>query len=261
MEAVIINLKRQPERRRYAIDECRRANIHPSIMDATDLRDLSEEWLQDNASEIIIQNLKNDAYHSMNFGALACADSHRRAWKEVRGRRIYPTLILEDDFIWLKSQGRVKAIIQSIAETDFDMVILGYSPRKPFLLDKSKGISVSNDFVVLPYSQIQRTSGSFAYLIGRKATEKLIAAQGMVIDREADDFAWEHQRQGNQLRIGFIFPPLVHHGLFDSSIWGTSNSWRSWFKRKVNMACLRSSLLRRIFSWLMAQRLRRRYVL
>lgn len=259
LQTLIINLKRQPERRAYAQSESLRCGLRPVILDATDARQLTASWIEQNTTADLQEKLRLPSYHSMNPGALACADSHRRAWGELLKLQRFPALILEDDFFWLEAPNAVLRALAAVADSDFDIILLGYSPRHRFPIQQlSTSISPDGHFVI-PYQLVGRTSGSYAYLLSKRGAERLLTVQSVTIDREADDFAAELQRQGDQIRLGLMYPPLVHHGLFDSSIWSTSLTLRHALKRCINSACVRSTVLRRVLSWAMKRRLRRNY--
>lgn len=219
MHSIVINLKRQPWRRSFALSELARVSLSPTVLDATDAHILySEEIIQISAPSIR-SLLEDSSYHSMNKNALACADSHRRAWAQLIEENVWPALVFEDDVFWLHGAESIRKHLESIARERYDIVLLGYSPRQPFVVGADACAMEGVNSYLLPYSSVGRTSGAYAYLITQEAARHFLKMQENGVEREADDFGKEYSRLPEDLSMGLVFPPIAHSGLFESSIW------------------------------------------
>lgn len=169
MNSVLINLKRQPWRRRFALNELARASLSPHVLDATDASALDAQSITRIAAPGILNNLEDFSYRSMNKGALACADSHRHAWARLIQMDVWPALIFEDDIFWLRSAKSIQRHLKLITYEGYDIVLLGYSPRQPFEFGSEAHAMEGVNSYLVPYSSVGRTSGSYAYLLTKKS--------------------------------------------------------------------------------------------
>lgn len=260
ISTIVINLRRRPDRKKFAIAECKNIDIDPIILDATDAKYLAEEWIERSATSEMREKIADPNFHWVNIGALACSDSHRRSWDELLKNEIWPSLVLEDDFFWLKNKTLTLKIINDISVSDFDLILLGYSLRKRVPVEKLIGRKIHKNFLLLEYDVVGHTAGSYAYFLTKKGAERLKSSQAAGINREADDFAMFLDKKSS-LRMGLIFPPLVHSGLFDSTIWEKSDKFLLFNFRKIfGFLSVRSNGFRRIYAWALSLRLERKYV-
>ena len=251
----MINLARHGARRRHAQRECRSLGYEPEIFTATDAQQLSPSWVESRVSDQMQKRLEDRGYRSVNMGALACMDSHIRVWQRLLEEDKWPALVLEDDFFWLDTPRVVSRLLKKIGAEDFDVVLLGYSPRKSFVLGEGQGIGLESGYRLLRVSDVGRVAGSFAYILNKGGAEKLAFGQPGRIVREADDWAWEHAR-GVDVKI--LYKPIVHSGLFDSSIW--LDRRRPSVKRLVSWAAVHNGFFRKLYARAMSRRLANNYV-
>jgi GR25 family glycosyltransferase involved in LPS biosynthesis len=263
MRVIIINLKRSPERKQHALNECKWAGFVPQVLDATDALSLGPEWVAANTTSRLLMSLDDPSYRFMNPRALACSDSHRRVYATLLAENgDWPSVVLEDDYFWLHRRSVVREILLQVGQSEFDLTLLGYSPRQPFLLNHSTAHSLRYGYFILPYENVKRTGGAYGYMITSKAAEVLLSSQAAGIDREADDFAREMDRHGRDIRIGVLFPPMVHSNIFRSTIWPSANGSRLRdLKAAISSYSVRSGVLRRLYTWALTRRLARRYLI
>lgn len=255
MRTVVINLDRHGARRRHARRECRSLGYEPEIFTATDAQQLPPSWVESRVSDQMRKHLEDREYPSVNMGALACMDSHIRVWQRLLEEDRWPAMVLEDDFFWLDKPRVVSRLLKKICVEDFHVVLLGYSPRKPFVLDGGRGIGLESGYRLLPLSDVGRVSGAYAYILNQEGAAKLVHAQSEWIVREADDWAREYAR-GVDVKV--LYKPVVHSGLFDSSIW--LDRRRPSVKRLVSWAAAHNDFFRKLYARAISRRLANNYV-
>lgn len=105
----VINLERNPERRKAIAEQLQDLNLNFQILSATDGKFLKEEDLEKLYDEK--SSLKKIQF-PLSKNEVACADSHLRLYEKIVAENIPYALILEDDVILDKE-------ILTVLDTDF----------------------------------------------------------------------------------------------------------------------------------------------
>lgn len=109
----------------------------------------------------------------LRMGEIGCFLSHRRIWEQVRGRKLGPTLILEDDTTFqptVATSAAVRAALEQLRGVRWDVLLLGRNRRR--MHNRSK---VSRDLVVP-----RLWCGLFCYVVnGPRAAARLLRLSGV----------------------------------------------------------------------------------
>ena len=90
----VINLPQQTERRASILDQFRKINIEPELIQAVDGRRLDDETIATHYSQTAA-NEKNG--REMTLGEIGCALSHQSVYRKMIDERISWAMIVEDD--------------------------------------------------------------------------------------------------------------------------------------------------------------------
>jgi hypothetical protein len=220
-EVIVINLKRAASRRSYMTRQLKSERVKFSFFEATDGNLIDDEWVNKNVEHNYKLEYLSDKVACVNNGALACADSHRRVWKQIldKGRNSI-FLILEDDcFIPKGSLRIVDLIADAMAKDGYAVILLYYTLHGELVLDGSAATSIgststSTKELCRIYPYLQPTSNSLAYLVTVAGAAKLLSSQSELLTRNAD--AWDFDKVG--LKAGIVHPLLFQTGDFPSAM-------------------------------------------
>ena len=200
MRYLVINLKRSSERRLAMKNQFQVINVEPEWLTATDQRTLSDEdWAQ-----VDLASRQNEGRRPISNGAIACAISHRRAWKRVaESNSDELTVVLEDD---AKITGLFCPAVQELTRVKqlFDVVFLHRQREdKPFTLlhQLANGYGLG----LVRYSD----HGTVAYAITPRSARRLLMEFPKIVHQidHSMHAHWEHN-----LKVLSLDPPVVTHG-------------------------------------------------
>lgn len=97
LSATITNLPRDHLRSGGALREHAQPRFDFEICDAADSTESNRGRFLQNLSGPMMDRLDDAACRSVTVAAVACADSHRRAWVQLVEQKKVPAIILEDD--------------------------------------------------------------------------------------------------------------------------------------------------------------------
>lgn len=219
LQIIIISLKQSSSRKYRMLQQLESFDIPYLFLEATDGRDLDNEWIENNIADDLKEYYYQKKHFSVNKNALACADSHRRAQLIARDFKDGYTLILEDDVELTKNfDGKIQHIISLMEKHSLNVSFLGYYI---FNGSSEKRIDIKSrnfypNIQLLSYPKNGRISGSFGYLVSSSGASKLVADNIDKIQRTADTF-YINEKGMNDCTV-LLYPKLVTTGFFDSDI-------------------------------------------
>lgn len=191
MKTFAINLKQHKERREHILGECHRLSINMEIIEGTDGKALSDEYLKS-----IVHDFPDCFLTKAEVG---CVLSHQRIYNKMIDENIKLALILEDDALL---QDNVIDVLKEIENID--------NNKKPcaYLLTKAESYMKNRQLKSRNYCFFKVDMGRCAngYVLNKKAAQKLLTANHPII-WEADMWSFFHMLYG--LKIYCILPHMI----------------------------------------------------
>jgi glycosyl transferase family 25 len=161
MQAFVINLKKELNRREFQKAQLTKLGLTYNIVEAISTNDIENQTYKKH---------HHDWVRPLRRPELACYFSHKEIWKKIINSN-EPALVLEDDALLSR---HTKPLLDSLFSlTDVDLVNLEVRMRKKFL--SRKKIKINNHFELLRLYQ-DRT-GAAAYVLFPSGAKKLLECE------------------------------------------------------------------------------------
>lgn len=244
----VVSLAKETKRRAYIQNECAKAGLDATFIDAVDMREATDQQIQQYSDKLM--HLKPKKQRWLTRGELGCALSHRLVYQKMVAEHIPYALVLEDDakIIGDLTHFLDSKTLESIQQQNaFDVLILGYVKvlenhlneyyRKIPIKLRAK-LTLDHQTFIFGTPWRQYACGTVAYIVSLAGAKKLLLDDKPRCT--ADD--WRFFEKNVQLRVLHMRPALVVEELehLDSTI------------RLVNYCPpkLRSVMIRRFKGWL-----------
>lgn len=210
MKTYIISLKRVKERYKYIQNHVKNIGIDYKLIEAIDGALLNQKDIEDNCDIEQVEKLR----YWLTDGAIGCALSHLKAYEEFIKSNDEYAFIIEDDVVL---PNNIMDIIKEIKEVMIsdEVVLLYYTSFKPTSFSSINRNILSEGSLYYPM-RIDKTITAAAYLIGRKAAQKMTETVKPI--RVAAD-SWHHfYEEGCFSSFKVHYPSLISTKNFKSSI-------------------------------------------
>ena len=204
MLCIVINLERAEARRRAMARQLSNLDLDVSWLVATDWRNLNDEsW-----RIVDRETRRREGRRPLPPGAVACAISHRRAWKRIAEMKSDDlAVILEDDVIlsdaFMKSCGLLRQI-----RSQFDVVFLHKATRRPYVPAFPIGHDRTLGFVRFS------DHGALAYALTPRSARRLISQFPRIVHHVDHTL---HAHWTHPLSVYVLGPPVVRPADAESS--------------------------------------------
>ena len=203
----VISLERRKDRRLYMEEQFEKVELQCEFINAVD----GDKLLPTEDLRLLFN--QNDFNYKR--GVLGCALSHLKLWKQLAfdNKNEY-YIILEDDVELCPKFGEKLAyIVEKFVQQDIEHLALGeYNTSKPTNKDTQK-------LKIIPKDPYQIWNVTFAYIISKKAAQKLIKVINTCSIKSAIDNV---QSYGYVIRLHTLNETLVNGKLMDSNPLGTN---------------------------------------
>lgn len=217
IKIIIINLKDSHERRSEMMQQLKKVNIPYSFLEATEGKNLTNDWIELNVGEKLKDIYINKKHYSVNKNALACADSHRRAQEIASNFENGYTIILEDDVELASNfEDRIKSTIDQVELNSINIVFLGYGVFNGDLIRRKDMKKTKSGITFYKYPSNGRIAGAYAYMVNSIGAKNLLRDNIDKIQRTADTF---YINENNlNMSTTLLYPKLVTTGYTYSDI-------------------------------------------
>lgn len=162
----VINLQRNPERRRFALGHLASLGMQASVFPAVDGKTLALADLE--ARGLYRESLAREKFsRPLSLAEIGCTLSHLGVYRRIVEERLDAALVLEDDAMLTEgAAGRLRPLLAELPE-DWDLVQLTFQCRDtaPFSPSLVR-------FLMRPTMPVAAT----AYIISRRGAQKMIDA-------------------------------------------------------------------------------------
>lgn len=209
----MLSLKRSVERRQRFEAEAARVGLTFAYCDGIDARDLAHGR---EAAPVDQDRAQSRYGRRLGPAEIACAEGHRRIWRELLAGNGDAAVVLEDD---VSLDDAMPEVLASLQRSGLDpacepqIVLLGrnlqYSDLPLWLARRHPRQLTDRHRLLRVVKSDGALHGGFGYLVTRAAAEALLAKEP-VISIPAD--AWDLFRQAGALRTVWVLePPVVLH--------------------------------------------------
>lgn len=212
MKTYFVSLDRSRERAAHIRQHVLERGLDGSKISAVDGRKLTREDLERECDIARVDRLR----HWLTDGALACAMSHRIAYRNFLETEDKVAFFIEDDIILPEN---IHDLLNAIAKEirDDEVVLLMYTSSSPVAFSKVDSRPLLDGSVGLHYPMdLKLMMCAGAYCLGRKAAEGLLRVNTPI--RSTADSWWEFHSKGAFAKLRVVYPALVSAMNFKSSI-------------------------------------------
>jgi len=252
MKTYIISLARSQERRQYITKHVQSLALDFSLVDAIDGSAFSNKDLPTFCEMSIV----NANRHWLSNGAIACSLSHLKAYNFFLASQDKCCFIIEDDVI-LPNSINERLIELELNIHDDEVILLYYTSFHKCYFSKINSINLQYGQLVYPMD-ISHPITAAAYIIGRKAAEKLVNTI-LPIKAAADSWSYFYEKKCfSSFRV--LYPPTIRVKNFKSTIdYLDKDSWLGKLsnhvqEKKIPMIFQLAKMIRKIRVWIMSSR-------
>lgn len=217
LNVIVINVKSSVERRIRITKQLDKLEVPYKIMEATEGKDLTDEWIKNNIGERLKNIYYEKLHYSVNKNALACADSHRRAQLIASELKSTYTLILEDDVEFTSGfKKKLNNTIRLMHKHKLHVAFLGYHWEKGSFKKRRDIDCAGCGFSVYSYPADGHVSGAHSYLVDSIGAKKLVKENIDKIQDTADSYFIKEKGLNDSTVV--LYPKLTTVGYLDSDI-------------------------------------------
>jgi glycosyl transferase family 25 len=208
IDTYVISLPRATERRLHVTQTYNRFVENLRLIDAVDARDFTPPQIL-----AMIEPERRGWSNYLRAGAVCCALSHIKAYREFLSSGADRCLILEDDAELVVRKTLFEEVLHRAAQTDFDVICLNSFSLSETTLKHTADIYGGIGLYVGADEQLP--GSGLSYLLSRRAAEQIIRYQNPI--KDAAD-AWSSFSNATGVRVAFLKPDLFEPFNFESTI-------------------------------------------
>lgn len=211
MKTYAIVLERSKERSNYIAAHLANRKLDYQLVSAIDGRTLTPEDI-----EACCDMEQVNKYRSwLSNGAIGCALSHLKAYKELIATGEKAAFIVEDDAVLPEN---ISDLLHEMEDhiKDSEVILLYYASFRPALFSAAGSTAISSGLLCFPMD-IRQTITATAYVIGRSAARNL---ENSILPICVTADAWYHYYHEKECFTSFrvLFPLMVKTRNFKSAI-------------------------------------------